>query len=144
VNSLKTGRVGIANRVKGFTLIEMMITVLILGVLSAIAYASYQNAVTNSRRAAAASCLQQRAQFVERFYTTNLTYAGAPAPAACDADVARFYSVSFVAAPTANAFTLQAVPSAAQLARDGKCATLRLDQQGQRTVTGTASPDDCW
>lgn len=131
--------------ITGFTLIELLVTVAIIGILASIAYASYQSSVTKSRRGAAASCLQERAQFMERFYTANLTYAGAPAPPACDADVARYYTVSFVAAPTAKAFQLQAVPLGSQLANDTECGTLTLNQQGLRGEGGTAAtPDECW
>ena len=131
--------------ITGFTLIELMVTVAIIGILASIAYASYQSSVTKSRRGAAATCLQERAQFMERFYTTKLTYAGAPAPPACDADVAKYYTVSFVAAPTAKVFQLQAVPLGSQLANDSLCGTLTLNQQGGRGEGGTAlTPDECW
>ena len=131
--------------IAGFTLIELMVTVAIIGILASIAYASYQSAVTKSRRGAAASCLQERAQFMERFYTTNLTYVGAPTPPACDADVARYYTVSFVADPTAKAFQLQAVPLGSQFANDTACRTLTLNQQGIRGEGGTAATaDECW
>ena len=69
----------------GFTLIEVMITVAIIAVLTAIAYPSYESHVTKTRRAAAAGCLLERAQFMERFYTTNLSYldsANSPPPIA--------------------------------------------------------------
>src|SRR3546814_661335 len=58
----------------GFTLLELMITVAVVAILATIAYASYQDQIIKSRRAAGATCLQERAQFMERFYTTNLSY----------------------------------------------------------------------
>ncbi|MCL6714001.1 type IV pilin protein [Pseudomonas sp. R2.Fl] len=98
-----------------------------------------------SRRAAGAACLQERAQFMERYYTTNLSYAGAPNPPACDAEVSPFYQVSFVADPTATAFTLQAVPQGAQAERDTQCGTLTLDQQGSRGTSNEDTPaSECW
>ena len=74
------GNISVARKDRGFTLIEIMIVVLIVGVLAAIAMASYKLSVIKSRRSAAAVCLQERAQLMERFYTTRMTYVGAPAP----------------------------------------------------------------
>ena len=70
----------------GFTLIELLIVIAIIGILAVIAVSTYQDQIVKSRRAAAAACLQEGAQFMERYYTTNLTYANATAPA-CDADI---------------------------------------------------------
>lgn len=123
---------------------EVMIVVVIIGVLMAIAYPSYIQHMIKSRRAAAATCLQERAQLVERFYTTKLTYAGAPAPAQCEGGLDRFYSVGWNGGdPEARSFVLQAVPQNAQ-AKDTKCGTLTLDQSGARGVTGSASASECW
>ena len=86
--SSRSRRVGLPRigHSQGFTLIELMVVVAIVAILATIAVASYEYAVTKSRRSAAANCLQERAQFMERYYTTNLTYVGAPSPPAqCDA-----------------------------------------------------------
>lgn len=130
----------------GFTLLEIMIVVVILGVLAGVAFASYERQVVKSRRKAAAVCLQERAQFMERFYTTNMTYVGAPAPAACDAGLVPFYAIQFDpgAAPAAKSYTLQAVPQGAQASKDTACGTLSLTGQGVRGRTGSAPLNDCW
>lgn len=132
-------------RQRGFTLLELMIVVAIVAILAAIAYASYADQVMRSRRAAAATCLQQAAQFMERYYTTNLTYANATAPT-CDSEVLAHYSApAFVGTPAGKTYTLQIVPSGAQASRDTKCHTLSINQQGVRTKSGTAtSVTDCW
>lgn len=134
----------------GFTLLELMITVAVVAILATIAYASYQDQIVKSRRAAAAACLQERAQFMERFYTTNLSYldsaSAAPAISQCDNEVSPHYQVGLAAGTTARAFTLQAVPQGVQATRDTKCATLTINQLGARGVSGTASatPEVCW
>lgn len=62
---------------KGFTLIELLVVIVIIGLLVAIGYPSYQDNITNSRRADAKAALTGFAQALERFYTTDGTYAGA-------------------------------------------------------------------
>lgn len=131
-------------RDKGFTLIEMMIVVAIIGIIAAIAYPNYQNSVQNSRRVAATACLLDLSQFMERFYTSNLTYVGATLPVGgcrTENDLNTFYTISFTAAPTARAYTIQAVNVGAQ--SSDACGTLSINQAGVRTVTsGTVT--QCW
>ena len=59
---------------KGFSLIELMIVVVIIAILSTIAYPSYQDNLTRARRADAQAVLMEAAQFMERFYTENNRY----------------------------------------------------------------------
>ncbi|PRH81996.1 type IV pilin protein [Arenimonas caeni] len=129
----------------GFTLIELMIVVAIIAILAAIAYPAYINHTINTRRAAATACLIESAQFMERYYTTNMTYVGAVLPnTACANDLAPFYTFALSGAPTATGFTLQATALGQQAAKDTKCGNLGLNQIGQRTISGSASPDLCW
>ncbi|CTP83857.1 pilus assembly protein PilE [Xanthomonas translucens pv. arrhenatheri] len=137
---------GTPSRQRGFTLIEIMIVVLIVGILAAIAFASYQAYVVKARRSAAAVCLQQGAQLMERKYTTNMSYldlnGDSTKSPACDADVSRFYTIGFTGEPTASAFKLTATPTALQ--KDTKCGALSLDQTGARTTSTGANEAECW
>jgi len=142
---------------RGFTLIELMIVVAIIAIIAAIAYPSYINSITKTNRAAAKACLSEHANYMERYYTTNLSYykdtAGtvlAALPAlGCDTDggMNTKYTFSFSAAPTAaspNTYTIQAAPQGVQASRDTQCGTLTLNQAGTRTESGTGTLADCW
>ncbi|WP_025983623.1 type IV pilin protein, partial [Xanthomonas phaseoli] len=87
----------------GFTLIELMIVVAVIAVLAGIAMYNYQAAVVRAKRSAATSCLQSGAQYMERYYTTYMSYNNASTPPAlpqCDSGVANSYTVAL--APSAD------------------------------------------
>lgn len=126
------------SRIKGFTLIELMVVVAILAIIASIAIPSYTEYVIKSRRAAAAGCMMEMAQFMERYYSTNMTYVGATLPAtACVQDTSRYYGIALNGTTTATAYALQAAPTSAQ--SDGKCGTLGIDQKGTKSKSGSAS-----
>ena len=152
-NAVKTGKQ------QGFTLIELMVTVVIIGILSAIAYPSYIEYIVRANRSAAQSYMMglanQQAQFLidaRRYFCTDaagcdnvLTDATTPA-FIVPVDVSNNYEVVVTAEddglPT---FTITATPVGAQLARDTKCATLTLDQTGKKDIDGgTGTASKCW
>lgn len=138
--ALKAGR----GAERGFTLIELMVVVVVIAILASIAYPSYSRFVVKSRRATAAGCLMERAQEMERYYSTNLTYVGAPNPAACQ-DVSSFYALSFNGAVAARSYSLRAVPQGAQATKDAECGTLLVNEKGERTINGSGSDAmACW
>ncbi len=133
----------------GFSLLELMIVVAIIAILASIAFGSYQHHVVNTRRAAAAACLLERTQRLERFHTLHLSYPDATGAAAilaeCGDGLARHYRIN-LSSISARAFALQAVPQGAQAKADTRCGTLTINQLGVRTVSGTANatPGECW
>ena len=126
-----------------------MIVVVIVAILAAIANAAYGFAVVKSRRASAKGCVMEGSQYMERYYTTKLTYNDIITPQppvlpGCSNDVTQFYAVSLSGVPDATTYTVQAVPIGAQLTADTKCGTLTINQTGTRTKSGTGTLAECW
>lgn len=121
---------------RGFTLVELMIVVAIVGILASIAVPAYQEYVRNARRTAAQGCLMEMGQFMERWYSARMTYVGAALPG-CDGSIANFYNVALNGVAV-NTYTLQAVPQGQQAG--DKCGTLTLDQ----TASKGAGEASCW
>ncbi len=136
------------NNQSGFTLIEIMIVVAIIGIITAVALPSYQEHVVRTRRVTAAGCLVELGQFMERHYTANMTYAGAVLPTpTCTTELASFYTFAHATGqPTASTYLIEATPINVQLSSDAKCAAIKLNQLGQKTSSGTLSSTDpiCW
>lgn len=94
----------------GFTLIELMITVAIIGILAAIAVPAYGDYVTRSRIPDATSALGAKRVQMEQYFQDNHTYApAAAAPCVADNTTSRFFTFSCEVAGTATAYRLQAV-----------------------------------
>jgi type IV pilus assembly protein PilE len=126
---------------RGFTLIELMIVVAIVAILAAIAYPSYTQHIIKTRRTAAKACLSEYANYMERYYTTNLNYTGAGNPGLdCEgaAQTGNYYTWAPPGDLTASTYTISAAPKATQ--PDTECGTLTLDQSGKRG----ANVASCW
>lgn len=130
----------IRQRIRGFTLIELMVVVAIIAILALIAYPSYIAHVRKARRAQARTDLMEIAQMLERTFTTDRDYTRFALPAALsrsprDGEVK--YDI-VVGALTRTNFTLTATPRGDQ--RKDPCGTLTLAHTGARTPAG----NNCW
>lgn len=136
---------------QGFTLIEILIVVAILGVLVSIALPAYQNSVLRSGRAEAKSELLQVASDQERYFSNLNTYINDALPLNTPTVAARtrttatgIYRIAVAACgggAIANCFIATATPLGAQLG--DVCTTLTITNAGVRGATG-AAVDECW
>jgi type IV pilus assembly protein PilE len=145
---------------KGFTLVELMIVVAIVGILAGIAYPSYQSSVMKSRRVDAQGALLGFANAMERHFTEGNTYLGAAGTDGAPADTGApriysatspvgggtaYYDLAINDGVTANSYTLSATPTGAQA--NDPCGTLTLTQTGVKGIDDANegfSADDCW
>lgn len=134
---------------RGFTLVELMVVVAIIGIIAGIAYPSYMDSVRKSNRVEAKSELADLAQRLQRCYTTYGSFNDAANRCTVYEDLTDgtavksrgngFYDIS-IASDTATTYKLVAKAVKAPQTNDtsGGCNELTLDQ------TGTRLPAACW
>ncbi len=132
----------------GFTLIEVMVVVMIVGILAAIAYPSYQEYVLRGYRSEGMALLNDAAARQERYYAQTNSYVTS------DSDMDKLgmsetsssgrYELSVSNPNGSGGYLLTATPKGAQTA-DTKCGDLLLNARGVRSVGASgASANDCW
>lgn len=141
---------GLWRRARGFSLIELMVVVLIVGVLASLAVTTYSRHVVKTNRAAAAAVLlgianRQEQYFLDaREYAADMATLGVTPPP----EVSDHYTIATSATNNATppSFQVTATPisGSSQAARDTKCATLTLTSAGVKSISGSGSAQDCW
>lgn len=134
------------SKMAGFSLIELMVAVAIVGILAAVAMPSYQEYVRQSNRSAAKSVLLENAQLMEQFYTENNQYkkdiGGNTKTVPLDKSPksgTTQYTIS-IAYPTDHSFTLTATPTGTMTG--DKCGKLTLKHNGSQGAEGNVA--ECW
>ena len=153
----------------GFTLIELMITVVIIGIIAAIAYPNYTRYVTETRRSDGQIALTQVAAMEEKYFTECNHYtnvfgalracgtAAAPGKLGVGNDLApnpggnpspgNNYVVKVTVGATGigwGSFVLTATPVGTQLTQDTVCGALTLDNVGTKSQLGPGTGGRCW
>lgn len=133
---------------KGFTLIEMMIVVAIVGILTAIAYPSYAEYIRRGHRADARAGLLQAQQWLERSATATGLYPTAlPATLTWAGDTTKRYTIGFDGAATNATFTLIATRRAGSPQATDRCGDMTLTNTGARGAKSYTVSDveaECW
>lgn len=142
-------RPGFSRRQKGFTLIELMIVVVVVGILAAIAIPSYQEYVRRGYRAEARAGLLQAAQWMERAMTATGAYPSSAALAATSMSAvpSATYAIAAIVPVGAVTYTLTATAQNAQVG--DKCGDFTLGHDGLRGAKGKAAnaagyDSSCW
>jgi type IV pilus assembly protein PilE len=129
---------------KGFTLMELMVVVGVIGILSAIAIPQYNDYTTRAKIAEATSGLSDGRIKMEQFFQDNRTYVGGPTPAST---TFFDFSLTFVAAPTATTYTLAAVGKGGMLGYNytiNEANVKATNALPAAWTPGSGIPATCW
>lgn len=124
----------------GFTLIELMIAVAVVGILAAIAYPSYQEHVRQTRRAEVATVLLENAQLLERHFTRNGAYDAGSVGLSAQSPASGTAVYTIAATLGSNTYALTATAVVGGIMAGDACAIYTFNQVGQRTPADVK----CW
>lgn len=134
-----------SKQIKGFSLIEVIITLAIISILAAISLPSYFHYLSRANRFQAESLLSQLSVALENYFIENQTYEGADITQ-LPVDISSLHSNYEMHLTVADVmhYTLTAAPINRQEENDTACGTLSLNETGERMISGSASIEYCW
>lgn len=126
---------------KGFTLIECLIVLVIIGILTAVSMPIYSIYIKNERRFEAEVALEQLAARLETYFTIHNTYQHATFENLNISSFASNHHYQLHITTSDTDFTLEAIPDEGG---DSICGTLTLNASGEKGINGNSSINDCW
>jgi type IV pilus assembly protein PilE len=146
------GAVRVTRRLQnGFTLMELVVVILIIGLLVSLAVPSYKSFIMKSRRTEAKQMLFMAAQRQQQWFTQNNTYTTDMTASGLNIDATSsngYYTLSIAAGTTGSITTSYSVSATAvsgsSQAADTACGTFSLNSLGQRSISGSQTQPPCW
>ena len=127
-------------KVRGFTLLELMVVVAVMAILAALAYNAYGNQVRKSRRAEAKQVLTDLVLKQEKYRSNHPAY-GTTIAAIGGANSSSWYTIAVVGTPDATTYTMTATPTGDQT--KDSCGTLQVAMSAG-TLSKTPTTSGCW
>lgn len=145
------GGMPIVASARGFSLMELVIVIAVIGLLAAIAIPNYSEYVKRGHRTAVRGALLDTAQWLERVRTEHSSYAARGATLPVGAQSPRsgtaVYTLALDPAPTATTYRLVATPVAGGPMGTDDCGVFTIDQSGATSAGGESSGprfERCW
>lgn len=133
------------NMQQGFTLIELMITVAILGIIASVAIPSYFEHVKRTARTEAVTSLLDAANRQEQFFVDNRQYTNDLANIGVVTPTENgFYNITVEVDNAAGTFSFTATPLAGPPLKDDECKTLTINDAGLKTAKPNRNSSLCW
>ncbi|BBW92157.1 type IV minor pilin protein PilE [Pseudoalteromonas sp. PS1M3] len=135
------------NKQRGFTLIELMIAVAIVGIIAAVAVPNYTEYVKRASRAEAASALLDAANKQEQYFVDNRAYSTSFSDLGIQSKTENGHFELTINVVNSNEFTITAKPIAGAVKGDADCTSLTINDVGLKGATGSKGDTDinyCW